>query len=1366
MTRPHIDRLANVGSNEDGTYSLKVGRRVPDGGVNLAYVSSPKISLNENVSLVDNTDDIVENVVSKNNSSERIMVSNENFILMDKYSRSNVETDNVVVTDEFSIYKDKASSVKPLYYVMKLPNCFYTDDARSLTKYISGYNPNPVNLGEEFLYTDQLLYLGSKIEITESDGTPLDSDKVFKIKLIAAEGININDIGRVFNVYIYTNFKNGNGKTYIVKYPSYNTTSRVIAENTTNIFNAIDIFEERGVAYIQNILDNQTEDNIQENVFAIVGNDDYYNIYAPSKMITATEKSRPPIRFRYRVIGNLKAKYDEFNPHTIKVGIIYEENQPIAESVADVLCGDLIRGDIGLPPYVSIENPHPTGNYYRYDPNYWKTDLNMPAEQFLDYDIIILTGYGTVDLSMYSKKLHMFLDNGGKLIVDNLTNENTGRFKPIINDSTYSIMDIGCNSTSTPMEGALVAGEDTSIFNEYYRISEAQYNEIRYSENGVQVSSEIIFGSSDSIDNWTTILKYADEKPAVLYKKYNDRGTIFFSNCGILRKYRSNTASVGIAYFITNLFMSFAEDYYVTTPWIYDNVYHRDNLFQQEYELNGKTIYIDDVSNFDSNVVVAKKILAPTTRSSILPYVAPSLYNASGTFYVKYESGGNIQMTSGVNDGSEMLYVYAVDPSPYSYTPLEAGYKESDIKIQNEDVEFDYTIKAYTYAWGINDDGKPEFIEILGAEQSFKKVISRADGVVNLGPLTSQLPPLQRGELWADTSRIFFKLTFTQHSNGSVPSYDSKVNIGVYDKRLGKYCYNNNAECVIPYNYLYSYRTITTRATNGTEIITSGIIANDLIVQAWTDHYTISAKARTFAVKLQESKGRIYLELPRYTDERERWNVKIHNGGFNKTRYTQIDYQTYVRLMKYRYASDVLPIIEAPVFPNKIFEYSTRPQFDLQGFNGPSPLRKSLDERAEFINEFCIGINNTPLYISNFVIEGETLIQVGLVSYKSNNGAWVDSEGVTVYGESSPGTYVVIEPSNYTIDYRKGMIDFTAEQSYLSIKVSYTCTNLRIIRRKYTNQLVRAELLKRQSDSRTLIASHRNIATYPSPKLFKFNDNNETVYKKETYNIDYKNGVIKTIDVIDGDLYLDYTYYEDELLIPTDYDIENGYIYLVDQINFTDEIYVTYAYEEQFLHYSGYYDGEIFHHLDLNPSEGHMLTYKVVDNVDKPVYKLVPTSKVINKPIFLYMLPHKTTDIASGNVAINNNCIRHCFGEEEMAMIKYITPEAITLGVVQVKESSKVEDSIVLDTRVRGGGLKTKFTQQEIDRIQPLSNNYWDMSSWDGIAYQSQGVTTIKIPRYVLKEYGGRLTKGEIEKIVGKYTAYGTYQIIEYYDKE
>jgi hypothetical protein len=179
-----------------------------------------------------------------------------------------------------------------------------------------------------------------------------------------------------------------------------------------------------------------------------------------------------------------------------------------------------------------------------------------------------------------------------------------------------------------------------------------------------------------------------------------------------------------------------------------------------------------------------------------------------------------------------------------------------------------------------------------------------------------------------------------------------------------------------------------------------------------------------------------------------------------------------------------------------------------------------------------------------------------------------------------------------------------------------------------------------------------------------------------------------------------------------------------------------------------------------------MITYSSVDGEGNTVYGLVPTSKVINKAIYLYILPYKTTDLFTSAVTYNSNNIRHCFGEEEMARIKYITPEAIVLGMAQIKESSKVEDSIVLDTRVRGGGLKTKLTKQDIEKVQPLSSHYWDISTWDGIAYQSNGVTSIRLPRSVLKEYGGRLTGTEIQELVNKHAAYGTYQIIEYYDEE
>ena len=466
------------------------------------------------------------------------------------------------------------------------------------------------------------------------------------------------------------------------------------------------------------------------------------------------------------------------------------------------------------------------------------------------------------------------------------------------------------------------------------------------------------------------------------------------------------------------------------------------------------------------------------------------------------------------------------------------------------------------------------------------------------------------------------------------------------------------------------------------------------------------------------------------------------------------------------------------MFPNKILKYSTGPQFRQQAFNGPIPFRSSIDERVSFIDEHTIGVNNKPLYIRDFTVNNELLTQIDSKSFKANNGAWVESKNVIVRGESSSGVFAIIDPSLYTIDYRLGIVKFISEfgkkytdsqgnkaymQNYLSVRADYTCLNIYISKKIYQNQITKGELLKRQSDSKTFIISRTNIAAHPSPKLY--NDRNE-VYPKDRYTIDYKNGVVKLKNRVNENLYLDYTFFDEFALTPIDYDIENGFIYLKEGIDFVDEIYVSYTYEERFLHYNGYFDGSIYHHLDLNPSEGHQVTYSVVDDNDRETYRLVPTSSIMNIPIFIYMVPYKDTDLDTGEVVTNFNNIRHCFGEEQMARVMYVNPEAIILGIVQIKENSKVEDAIVLDTRVRGGGLKESVNHQDIDRVQPLANHHWDISTWDGIAYQSNGVSVIKLPNTVLKENGGTMTKSDIENIIDKYAAYGTYQIVEYYEEE
>jgi hypothetical protein len=192
--------------------------------------------------------------------------------------------------------------------------------------------------------------------------------------------------------------------------------------------------------------------------------------------------------------------------------------------------------------------------------------------------------------------------------------------------------------------------------------------------------------------------------------------------------------------------------------------------------------------------------------------------------------------------------------------------------------------------------------------------------------------------------------------------------------------------------------------------------------------------------------------------------------------------------------------------------------------------------------------------------------------------------------------------------------------------------------------------------------------------------------------------------------------------------------------------------------YRGFYDEEAktFIHLDLNPSEGHTCTMRIVRN-EQTIYEQVPTAKLMNKEIYLYLFPYQDS---FGNR--NQHTLRHCYSLADWQQIQKTIPFALLLGVIQLREHTTVNEAVVLDTRSRGGGLKEKISEQEIKKKQPLSFNHWDMGTWDGKAYYKNGTVIIEIPKEVLRTEGGQFTEKQVNDIVAKYIAYGIYYIIEY----
>ena len=104
------------------------------------------------------------------------------------------------------------------------------------------------------------------------------------------------------------------------------------------------------------------------------------------------------------------------------------------------------------------------------------------------------------------------------------------------------------------------------------------------------------------------------------------------------------------------------------------------------------------------------------------------------------------------------------------------------------------------------------------------------------------------------------------------------------------------------------------------------------------------------------------------------------------------------------------------------------------------------------------------------------------------------------------------------------------------------------------------------------------------------------------------------------------------------------------------------------------------------------------------------------------------------------------------------------IGEVHVVQTLSLSDISMLDTRVLGGGIREK----EIEAALKLQNEvswYWDIGNWDGTAYPGMGAILVHLPRYILKEMGGDFEREQVEDIVKRHVASGSYVIIRYYDE-
>lgn len=622
--KPHKDLVR--GEQKNRGYAIRIGKKVPNNSANLAYVQSKAVSPEDNILLEDVSSHIEENGLLNFTDTDYLVYPQTDFLLETEAGQSAFPTDTVHITDEFTVRKNRQDNPKPVFYSMLMAGSF---DARSaeVLPYLGGYSTvteqEAVTLSEIPQHQrEQLLYTGSSIRI-EMNGTPLKDEEAYKIILQ-------KDEDDLYRINVLTNFQNREGKTYKVVYP--NTSFKTpLGETIEEVLNAYPFFEQVTPDQFDATVQDMQEDpdNYKHlKIYSVKEKENSFNIYATSDMMIADYKTRAPQLFRHRVEAKLKTKLSETNPGTMNIGFLFVDEVSNVESLLSV--GKVLSEHSMLPSYLTLDNPHPTDmRYLKTDLRYWTVDLNMPDHHYEDYDMLIISGYGKKDLSAFKEKLDHYMENGGTIWVDNAGNSfNVLDFGT--SKGTSFISDIGFSSSSNEF-GVKEIVKQTPYSNRLYPVINA--SALGYED----VAPAIVFGANEEGSQWSTLVKHLNGGPSVISRTVLEKGTLLVSNCGFFRSLYHNREGDENTNFIMNVIVNHAEDQWVFTPWRNEFVYHRENLFAQEYKVSNADVYINDRNDYNQNEIVAKKILHSNSKEFVKGYCKPWFYNATGTYFHKID---------------------------------------------------------------------------------------------------------------------------------------------------------------------------------------------------------------------------------------------------------------------------------------------------------------------------------------------------------------------------------------------------------------------------------------------------------------------------------------------------------------------------------------------------------------------------------------------------------------------------------------------------------------------------------------------------------------------------------------------------------
>jgi hypothetical protein len=1093
---------------------------------------------------------------------------------------------------------------------------------------------------------------------------------------------------------------------------------------------------------------------------------DMYRIRVPSRTVTLNNESRPGKLFKYQIDAKLEANYSELNHKTINLGIYFHQGEGIVnvDSLEHLIYNMSAILGTNLPSYISFENPNHPVNSTKENDDYWLIDLYQPLEVLSKYDLIIIAGYGDLDLS-YCGSLLEYMKDGGRVWIDNCGNGNEAL--GIIGWPTESPTNVTFSNLLT--SSGTVVLDSNDFVTAYYNLSDSNISLECY-VNNVPIAAKVVIPEGEI---WTTLAHWTGTgSEAAVAQRHIGTGTLLVSNLGLTRTIcglnQTDLAKQSTSKYTFNLILETIRNLWVRSPKITERIYFTSNIFP--IEQSEKIYTIDSINSIDT----AKKLLAPSIREFMQAYAPIDLKKTTGTFTIKvYNMDGSECLTvvmPGTNDnsvltGNEVLWAYLTDSSEnQNFDIQELGFVDAETDIYYPDIDFNCSITSCAYDWG----GETGYQEITGSSLSFPCTINKNERIKDIVAL-SNLPARGAGGAWIDPRNTFYKLKLEDE--------DKNVNLGFYSDH---YHYDNSGQAILSWEDIYQEYPNIYKSYNADFKYK---ITNEFgFPEGWVPSDTTDVQI----ISVQSDYDKDYLHI-KFAPKRNSTVASISKTDYENNWVAVTPHLTYVVSMDIKLISGNPFLLANSVNNVATLALNLKSEFNLVAGEWQT-ISFELEPSISVLRLKPLAVYSTDsdleCCIANLSVRPKTkMTDIKVCAWTNEYGIRASKRKFAIREVSYkdikieyPDTndlrdpwYLRIHNGKYSADYyadnnvhvapvkcvytvpeyhhqvfdpyfpymreTNGTITFVNASTLQLANNNIVEGSLKLYRRVWENTSIHREKLSTE-DKINFKSLHGNWASTPDLKIEILTaDFNEV--SLEHIIIDYDEGTLQFNQTIQYEVYATYTYSEQEEVSVKDIDTANGVIYTVNDLDFRDDIYAKYIYREEYLEYQGYADENGFHELNLNPLYSKEFYDSNYDN------------------IIIYLLPY----MENGNIKEELSYVRHAF-TKNFNEILYNYPQAIKLAELKLQANDDIKEATVLDARSRGGGLKEEISKQVINAKLKDSIHFWDLSPWDGIAYQSAGTVVIDLPKSILDQ----MTEKEVMENIKKYLALGIFPIINYVD--